>query len=193
MPPGACGRGHPGASRVSCDEEFQHGAVNMRIPQVPRPMIMACDVALLMSGRWPDRNLDHAGGSLDPGTGGTTGMIQLTARGPGGGAHGCINRRRPSLRQVYALPPGRRSRSCGEQLRGEQMSGSQQRPDPKLCWNCGNRGVPGVGSRMTCPECEVTWMPWSSAARGDPEKVCWEGAVIFCVDFSRPGALGAPA
>jgi hypothetical protein len=46
---------------------------------------------------------------------------------------------------------------------------------------------------MTCPECEVTWMPWSSAARGDPEKVCWEGAVIFCVDFSRPGALGAPA
>jgi hypothetical protein len=46
-------------------------------------------------------------------------MIQLTARGPIGGAHGCINRRRPSLRQVYALPPGRRSRSCGEQLRGE--------------------------------------------------------------------------
>jgi hypothetical protein len=73
------------------------------------------------------------------------------------------------------------------------MSGSQQRADPKLCWNCGKRGVPGVGSRMTCPECEVTWMPWSSAARGDPEKVCWEGTVIFCVDFSRPGALGAPA
>jgi hypothetical protein len=70
-------------------------------------------------GRWPARDLDHAGGSLDPGTGGTTGMIQLTARGPIGGAHGCINRRRPSLRQVYALPPGRRSRSCGEQLRGE--------------------------------------------------------------------------
>jgi hypothetical protein len=73
------------------------------------------------------------------------------------------------------------------------MSGSQQRADPKLCWNCGKRGVPGVGSRMICLECEVTWMPWSSAARGDPEKVCWEGAVIFCVDFSRPGALGAPA
>ena len=32
------------------------------------------------------------------------------------------------------------------------MSGSQQRADPKLCWNCGKRGVPGVGSRMTRPE-----------------------------------------
>jgi len=73
------------------------------------------------------------------------------------------------------------------------MSGSQQRADPKLCWNCGKRGVPGVGSRMACPECDVTWMPWASAARGDPEKVCWEGTVIFCVDFSGPGALGAPA
>jgi hypothetical protein len=73
------------------------------------------------------------------------------------------------------------------------MSGSQQRADPKLCWNCGKRGVPGVGSRMTCPECDVTWMPWSSAARGDPEKVCWEGTVVRCVDFSGPEALGAPA
>ena len=76
---------------------------------------------------------------------------------------------------------------------GKQMSGSQQKADPELCWNCGKRGVPDVVSRMTCPECEVTWMPWLSAARGDPDKVCWEGKVIFCVDFSRPGALGAPA
>ena len=73
------------------------------------------------------------------------------------------------------------------------MSGSQQKADPKLCWNCGERGVPDVVNRMTCPVCEVTWMPWLSAARGDPNKVCWEGKVIFCVDFSRPGALGAPA
>ncbi|HEY3650216.1 MAG TPA: hypothetical protein VGL33_19795 [Streptosporangiaceae bacterium] len=147
-------------------------------------------------GRWPDRDLDHAGGSLDPGTGGTAGIIQLAGDHcprPVGGAHGCINRCRPGLRQVYALPPGRRSRSCANNCGGKQMNGSQQRADPKLCWNCGKRGVPGVGSRMTCSECEVTWMPWSSAARGDPEKVCWEGAVIFCVDFSRPGALGAPA
>jgi hypothetical protein len=147
----------------------------------------------------------------------------LTARGPIDGAWGCINRRRPSLRQVYALtvapwmlssaaggqhatcavtkpadlnprlPPGRRSRSCGNNGGGRQMSGSQQKADPKLCWNCGKRGIPNVGSRMTCPECEVTWMPWLSAARGDPNKVCWEGKVIFCVDFSRPGALAAPA
>jgi hypothetical protein len=34
---------------MSCDEEFQRGAVNMRIPQVLRQMIMACDVVLLMS------------------------------------------------------------------------------------------------------------------------------------------------
>jgi hypothetical protein len=73
------------------------------------------------------------------------------------------------------------------------MSGNQQKADPKLCWNCGKRGIPDVGSRMNCPECEVTWMPWLSAARGDPNKVCWEGKVIPCVDFSRPGALGAPA
>ena len=75
----------------------------------------------------------------------------------------------------------------------DTMSVSQQKGDHELCWNCGKRGVPAVGSRMTCPECEVAWMPWSSAARGDPNYVCWEGKVIHCVDFSRPGALGAPA
>ena len=112
-----------------------------------------------------------------------------------------IHRQGPRMYQPPSAepPPGTRIATgpqipvMREQLRGKQMSGSQQTPDPKLCWNCGNRGVPGVGSRMTCHECEVTWMPWSSAARGDPEKVCWEGAVIFCVDFSTPGALGAPA
>jgi hypothetical protein len=42
------------------------------------------------------------------------------------------------------------------------MSGSQQKADPKLCWNCGKRGIPSIGSRMTCLECEVTWMPWAA-------------------------------
>jgi len=35
------------------------------------------------------------------------------------------------------------------------------RPDPKLCWCCGKPGVPNVGSRMWCGDCEVTWMPWA--------------------------------
>jgi hypothetical protein len=73
------------------------------------------------------------------------------------------------------------------------MSGHQQKGDHKLCWSCGKHGVPGVGSRMTCAHCEVTWMPWSSSVRGDPNYVCWEGQVVHCVDFSVPGALGAPA
>jgi hypothetical protein len=73
------------------------------------------------------------------------------------------------------------------------MSGSQQEAHPHLCWNCGKRGAPGAGSRMTCPECEVTWMPWSSAARGDPNHVCWMGRLIVCIDFTKPEALGAPA
>jgi hypothetical protein len=59
--------------------------------------------------------------------------------------------RRPSLRQVYALPPGRRSRSCGNNCGGITNERKPAKADPKLCWNCGNRGVPGVGSRMTCP------------------------------------------
>ena len=70
---------------------------------------------------------------------------------------------------------------------------SQKKADPKLCWNCGKRGVPGIGSRMTCPECEVAWMPWSSVARGDRGRVCWMGSVIPCVDFSSPEAPVAPA
>jgi hypothetical protein len=73
------------------------------------------------------------------------------------------------------------------------MIGSQQEADPELCWNCGKQGAPGIDSRMICPQCEVTWMPWSSAARGDPNRVCWEGTVIDCVDFTKPETLGAPA
>jgi hypothetical protein len=57
----------------------------------------------------------------------------------------------------------------------------------------GKRRVPGVGSRMTCLGCEVSWTPWFSVTRGDPNKVCWEGKVIFCVDPARPGAFEAPA
>ncbi len=73
------------------------------------------------------------------------------------------------------------------------MNGSQQAVDPGRCWNCGKPGAPGVGSRMTCHPCEVTWMPGWSAARGDPKHVCWMGAVIDCVDFAKQQALGAPA
>ena len=73
------------------------------------------------------------------------------------------------------------------------LSGGQRKADPKLCWNCGERGASSLGSRMSCPECEVTWMPWSSAPHGDPNRVCWMGKVIDCVDFTKPEALGAPA
>ena len=73
------------------------------------------------------------------------------------------------------------------------MSGNRQEVHPHLCWNCGKRGAPGVGSRMTCLECDVTWMPWSAAPRGDPNHVFWMGRLIACVDFTKPEALGAPA
>lgn len=73
------------------------------------------------------------------------------------------------------------------------MSGNRQEIHPHLCWNCGKRGAPGVGSRMTCLECDVTWMPWSATARGDPNHVFWMGRLIACVDFTKPEALGAPA
>jgi hypothetical protein len=75
----------------------------------------------------------------------------------------------------------------------KQMSGSEQKADPNLCWNCGKPGTVRLGWRMTCPECEVTWMPWSSDVRGDPGNVCWMGWVIDCVDFTKPEALAAPA
>jgi uncharacterized membrane protein len=32
--------------------------------------------------------------------------------------------------------------------------------DPKLCWLCGKKGVPATGSRLMCPKCDVTWMPY---------------------------------
>jgi hypothetical protein len=74
------------------------------------------------------------------------------------------------------------------------MSGHRQQPDPDLCWNCGKRGAAlGVGSLRTCPECEVTWVPGWSAARGDPDYVCWMGKAVLCIDFTKPESLGAPA
>jgi hypothetical protein len=73
------------------------------------------------------------------------------------------------------------------------MSGSQPKGDRGLCWNCGKLGAYAGGWRMTCSACEVSWMPWSSASRDDPNPVCWMGTVIDCVDFTRPEALGAPA
>ncbi len=73
------------------------------------------------------------------------------------------------------------------------MSGSQQKCYQGLCWNCGKPGTYVGGWRMTCPGCEVSWMGWSSAPRGDKNHVCWMGKMIDFVDFTRPEALGAPA
>ena len=73
------------------------------------------------------------------------------------------------------------------------MSEGQHEADRDRCWNCGKRGAAGADGRMTCPRCEVTWMPWWSTARGDPNHVCWMGKVLDCVDFTKPQALGAPA
>ena len=73
------------------------------------------------------------------------------------------------------------------------MSGSQQKGYRDLCWNCGQPGAYAGGWRMTRSGCEVAWMPWSQGPRGDPNRVCWMGTVIDCVDFTRPEALSAPA
>jgi hypothetical protein len=75
------------------------------------------------------------------------------------------------------------------------MSGHRQQPDPDLCWNCGKQGAAlgVVGGLRTCPECEVTWVPGWSAARGDPDYVCWMGKAVLCIDFTKPESLGAPA
>lgn len=105
-------------------------------------------------------------------------------------------RRRPALRQVYALTgaPWRLRIAGAADAEGcGTMSGSPQKGDRGLCWNCGKLGA-YVGSwRMTCSGCEVSWTPWGSAPRGDQNLVCWMGTVIDCVDFTRPEALGAPA
>ena len=75
------------------------------------------------------------------------------------------------------------------------MSGYRQKADPDRCWNCGKPGaVLGLaGDRRNCPECEVTWGSEWSATRGDLNYVCWMGTVVFCVDFTKPESLGAPA
>ena len=67
------------------------------------------------------------------------------------------------------------------------MSGSQQRDDRGLCWNCGKSGLYDGGGRMTCLECEVTWTAWPSAARSDLNRVCWMGKPIDYVDFHKAG------
>jgi len=94
-------------------------------------------------------------------------------------------------------PRFRRTRGSGDTGRmrrvAKQMSGSQQKCYQGQCWNCGKPGAYAGGWRMTCAGCEVNWMGWSSAPRGDPNHVCWMGKIIDCVDFTRPEALGAPA
>jgi len=73
------------------------------------------------------------------------------------------------------------------------MSESQYgKADPKLCWSCGELGSCLVSSKMHCPRCDVTWMPWASSMAG-PGEVWWNGKLVECVDFSRPGALSCPA
>ena len=94
---------------------------------------------------------------------------------------GCGGRADPAIR-------GRIRRGGKKQMGGRQQNGYQGQ-----CWNCGDPGAYAGGWRMTCHGCEVSWMPWSPVPRGDPARVCWMGKVIDCVDFTRPGALGAPA
>jgi hypothetical protein len=122
----------------------------------------------------------------------------------GGAMEAVVSQRRGKHASHAFVTPGdldprlRRTRGSGD-TGGEcggwrgQMSGSQQEGGRGLCWSCGKPGAYAGGWRMTCPGCEVSWMPWSSALRGDPKPVCWMGKVIDCVDFTGPGALGAPA
>jgi hypothetical protein len=105
-------------------------------------------------------------------------------------------RRRPALRRVCALTgaPSRLSYRGGADAEGSgTMSGSQQKGDRGLCWNCGKLGSYLGSWRMTCSGCEVSWTPWGSAPRDGQNLVCWMGTVIDCVDFTKPEALGAPA
>lgn len=73
---------------------------------------------------------------------------------------------------------------------GEQTGG--QKPDPKLCWSCGERGSHLSGSQMHCPGCDVTWMPRSSSI-ANLKQVWWNGMLVECMDFTGPGALSCPA
>ena len=72
------------------------------------------------------------------------------------------------------------------------MNENKHQADPKLCWLCGAQGSYLVSSKMHCPGCDVTWMPWSTSMVG-PAEVWWNGKLVECIDFTKPGALSCPA
>ena len=65
--------------------------------------------------------------------------------------------------------------------------------DSQRCWNCGRSGTPGVGSRLMCTMCDVTWMPWTTAPRPMNDRVMHMGESVPVVNFTAPGALSSPA
>ena len=73
------------------------------------------------------------------------------------------------------------------------MNGNERQNYRGRCWHCGEPGDYAGGGRMTCPGCEVSWMPWPLGPRPDPGDVCWMGTVVDYVDFTTPEALGSPA
>jgi hypothetical protein len=73
------------------------------------------------------------------------------------------------------------------------MPRTQQEADPKLCWNCGELGRYAAGVQIHCLACDVMWIPSSSVSVPDLDETRWQGAVIECVDFTKPGALSSPA
>jgi hypothetical protein len=73
------------------------------------------------------------------------------------------------------------------------MSGDQQGPDRRLCWNCGEVGSFLVGSQMYCRKCDVTWVPCSSSSIIKLDEAHWDGLLIECVDFTKLDALSCPA
>jgi hypothetical protein len=54
-------------------------------------------------------------------------------------------------------------------------------------------GTFGTGIQIYCSKCDVTWMPSSSSLIMDLDETHWEGMLIECVDFTKPGALSCPA
>ena len=160
-----------------------------------------------MQGRWLCARMPLATVDGDR----PSGDVSAAAVGPpsgmrinGGAVEAVVSRRRGEHATDAAVRPGdlgprlRRTRGSGDtgaNAEGgkKQMSGSQQNGYQGQCWNCGNPGAYAGGWRMTCPGCEVSWMPWSLAPRGDPARVCWMGKIVDFVDFTRPEALGAPA
>jgi hypothetical protein len=74
----------------------------------------------------------------------------------------------------------------------KHMSGGQ-RTDSKLCWNCGELGRFVAGIQIYCSNCDVSWTPGPPLSMINLDKTIWEGALIDCVDFTKPGALSCPA